>query len=151
MPITAKPEILPPSRGWRHKAASSVFDDQHLDMLSHLLDDFLRVPGTPIRFGLDGIVGFHSWHRRHSRRPGVNDHYFRGLGARRSQGDDRPHGDECGDRNRRRFGAGARQPVRYRLASQSAQLQAAGRVNHLSQRNTRRLAGCSSRWSVSLF
>jgi hypothetical protein len=58
MPITAKPEILPPRRGWREKAASGVFDDQHLDLLSHLLDDFLRVPGTPIRFGLDGIVGF---------------------------------------------------------------------------------------------
>ncbi len=27
-------------------------------MLSHLLDDFIRIPGTPIRFGLDGIVGF---------------------------------------------------------------------------------------------
>ena len=27
-------------------------------ILSHLLDDFIRIPGTPIRFGLDGIVGF---------------------------------------------------------------------------------------------
>ncbi len=27
-------------------------------MLSHLLDDFIRIPGTPIRFGLDGIIGF---------------------------------------------------------------------------------------------
>jgi hypothetical protein len=58
MAITATPEILPPRRGWRDKAATGVFDDEHLDMLSHLLDDFLRVPGTPIRFGLDGIVGF---------------------------------------------------------------------------------------------
>ena len=58
MAITARPEVLPPRRGWKEKAAGSVFDDEHLDMLSHLLDDFLRVPGTPIRFGLDGIVGF---------------------------------------------------------------------------------------------
>jgi hypothetical protein len=56
------PEIISPrSNGrssWRAKAAGSLFDDQHLDVLSHLLDDFLRIPGTPIRFGLDGIVGF---------------------------------------------------------------------------------------------
>jgi hypothetical protein len=58
MAITATPEILPPRSGWKQKAASNVFDDEHLDMLSHLLDDFLRIPGTPIRFGLDGIVGF---------------------------------------------------------------------------------------------
>ncbi len=54
MPITAKPEILTPRKGGR----STAFDDQHLDLLSHLLDDFIRIPGTPIRFGLDGIVGF---------------------------------------------------------------------------------------------
>ena len=35
-----------------------AFDDEHLDLLSHVLDDFIRIPGTPIRFGLDGIVGF---------------------------------------------------------------------------------------------
>jgi hypothetical protein len=35
-----------------------VFDDESLDLLSHLLDDCFRIPGTTIRFGLDGIVGF---------------------------------------------------------------------------------------------
>ena len=54
MAITAKPEILRPRTG----GTTKVFDDEHLDMLSHLLDDFIRIPGTPIRFGLDGIVGF---------------------------------------------------------------------------------------------
>src|ERR1700742_870006 len=63
MAITARPEVLPPPRpGWagrmRGKAGSNVFDNEHLDLLSHLLDDFIRIPGTPIRFGLDGIVGF---------------------------------------------------------------------------------------------
>ena len=38
--------------------ADGVFRDENLDVLSHLLDDFIRIPGTPIRFGLDGIVGF---------------------------------------------------------------------------------------------
>lgn len=33
------------------------FSDRNLDLLSHLLDDFLRIPGTQIRFGLDGIIG----------------------------------------------------------------------------------------------
>jgi hypothetical protein len=63
---TVRPEIIPPKRAgtqdsaqsWRGRAASSLFDDEHLDQLSHLLDDFIRIPGTPIRFGLDGIVGF---------------------------------------------------------------------------------------------
>ena len=54
MAITAKPEILPPPR----PGGTGVFSDRNLEALSHLLDDFLRVPGTPIRFGLDGIVGF---------------------------------------------------------------------------------------------
>jgi hypothetical protein len=45
-------------RARRRERGGNVFDDEHLDMLSHVLDDFLRVPGTPIRFGLDGIVGF---------------------------------------------------------------------------------------------
>ncbi len=54
MPITAKPEILTP----RSKRAGKAFDDHNLDLLSHLLDDFIHIPGTPIRFGLDGIVGF---------------------------------------------------------------------------------------------
>ena len=56
-PISAA-EVLSPNRSWREKAAAGPFSDEHLDALSHLLDDFLRIPGTPIRFGLDGIVGF---------------------------------------------------------------------------------------------
>jgi hypothetical protein len=62
MAITAQPEILRPSNpaaGRRGaKVLGKAFDDEHLDLLSHLLDDFIRIPGTPIRFGLDGIVGF---------------------------------------------------------------------------------------------
>jgi hypothetical protein len=54
MAITAKPEILRP----RSSKAGAAFSDENLDFLSHLLDDFIRIPGTPIRFGLDGIVGF---------------------------------------------------------------------------------------------
>ena len=54
MAITAKPEILTP----RSCKGGAAFSNEHLDTLSHLLDDFIRIPGTPIRFGLDGIVGF---------------------------------------------------------------------------------------------
>jgi hypothetical protein len=53
MAFTAKPEILSP----RLKRSSKAFDDENLDLLSHLLDDFIKIPGTSIRFGLDGIVG----------------------------------------------------------------------------------------------
>jgi Domain of unknown function (DUF4112) len=54
MPLTAKPEVLSP----RTRRGVNAFDDEHLDILSHLLDDWFRIPGTSIRFGLDGIVGF---------------------------------------------------------------------------------------------
>ena len=58
MAMTTQPEILPPRKGRGGKTLGSAFDDDNLDFLSHLLDDFIRIPGTPIRFGLDGIVGF---------------------------------------------------------------------------------------------
>jgi len=54
MPTAANPEILSP----RSRSGATAFDDEHLDILSHLLDDWFRIPGTAIRFGLDGIVGF---------------------------------------------------------------------------------------------
>ena len=58
MPIASQPEILPPRKVRGGKTLGSAFDDENLDLLSHLLDDFIRIPGTPIRLGLDGIVGF---------------------------------------------------------------------------------------------
>ncbi len=60
MPIPAKPEILPPERNTsrpRFNKASGLFADENLDMLAHLLDEWFRIPGTNIRFGLDGIIG----------------------------------------------------------------------------------------------
>ena len=57
MAITAKPEILRPPQP-RFRKGGVAFSNENLDTLSHLLDDFIRIPGTPIRFGLDGIVGF---------------------------------------------------------------------------------------------
>ncbi len=57
MAMTAKPEILSPRWKRARRDGSGVLRDENLDMLSHLLDDFIRIPGTSIRFGLDGIVG----------------------------------------------------------------------------------------------
>ncbi len=48
-----EPEVLRP----RVARGADLFSDRNLDLLSHLLDDFLRIPGTQIRFGLDGIIG----------------------------------------------------------------------------------------------
>lgn len=53
MEPTAKPEVLPP----RIKSGGRLFDDENLDLLAHILDDFLKIPGTSIRVGLDGIIG----------------------------------------------------------------------------------------------
>ena len=144
MAIAAKPEILSPRTTFRERGARNVFDDEHLDMLSHLLDDFLRVPGTPIRFGLDGIVGFI---------PGVGDilgglassiiivaAWVRGV----PPDHDRAHGDERGDRDCCGIRAGGRQSVRYCVAGQSPQLQAARRLDCKSARALGAQAGCSS-------
>jgi hypothetical protein len=50
-------EVIPPVRQ-RLGGAGGAFRDENLDFLSRLLDTWFRVPGTQIRFGLDGIVGF---------------------------------------------------------------------------------------------
>jgi hypothetical protein len=50
------PEFLPPGTTLRQRGAR-IFDDENLDLLSHVLDDWFRIPGTSIRFGIDGIVG----------------------------------------------------------------------------------------------
>jgi NAD/NADP transhydrogenase beta subunit len=49
------PEILPPNS--RIGAPDGLFRDENLDLLSRLLDSWFRIPGTSIRFGLDGIIG----------------------------------------------------------------------------------------------
>ena len=41
----------------RLRRAGKLFDNENLDLLAHLLDDAFRIPGTSLRFGLDGIVG----------------------------------------------------------------------------------------------
>jgi hypothetical protein len=52
------PQVLPPqATGLRARVAQGVFSNQNLDRLSHLLDDCFVIPGTQIRFGLDGIIG----------------------------------------------------------------------------------------------
>jgi len=59
-----EPEILRPGmepRGVvrpRLGGGGGVFRDENLDLLSRVLDTWFRVPGTNIRFGLDGIIGF---------------------------------------------------------------------------------------------
>ncbi|MBB6146417.1 hypothetical protein HNQ77_004389 [Silvibacterium bohemicum] len=64
MPHPANPEILPPkpasgSAPLRDRAAfgRNLFADENLDLLAHILDDWFRIPGTSIRFGIDGIIG----------------------------------------------------------------------------------------------
>ena len=58
------PEILRPGELPRDRmrerlgGGKGIFRDENLDILSRVLDTWFRVPGTSIRFGLDGIVGF---------------------------------------------------------------------------------------------
>ena len=61
---TRQPEILRPGAApsdavrQRMGGAGGAFRDENLDLLSRVLDTWFRVPGTNIRFGLDGIIGF---------------------------------------------------------------------------------------------
>ena len=60
MPQPPKPEVLPPTAASlrsRTGIGRSLFADENLDLLAHVLDDWFRIPGTSIRFGLDGIIG----------------------------------------------------------------------------------------------
>ena len=58
------PEILPPGTmpadhvHPRMGGAHGAFSDENLDLLSRVLDTWFQIPGTSIRFGLDGIIGF---------------------------------------------------------------------------------------------
>jgi len=60
----ANPEILPPAATTPcgsaltvRQRAERLFSDENLDFFAHLLDDWFRVPFTPIRVGLDGLIG----------------------------------------------------------------------------------------------
>jgi hypothetical protein len=51
-------QILPPvAPGWRESVGEGIFSNHNLDRLSHLLDDCFVVPGTQLRFGIDGLIG----------------------------------------------------------------------------------------------
>ena len=56
-----KPEILPPREeeclSSRTRVGRSLFADENLELLAHVLDDCFRIPGTSIHFGLDGVIG----------------------------------------------------------------------------------------------
>jgi hypothetical protein len=67
----AKPDILPPEntgtpdlsiasslvKPTLRQRAERLCSDENLDLFAHLLDDWFRVPFTPIRVGLDGLIG----------------------------------------------------------------------------------------------
>jgi hypothetical protein len=59
-----EPEILPPGTEPadtvkpRFGSAGGTFSDENLDLLSRMLDTWFQIPGTSIRFGIDGIIGF---------------------------------------------------------------------------------------------
>jgi hypothetical protein len=68
----AKPDILPPettptpapgiapalaSKPTLRQRAERLCSDENLDFFAHLLDDWFRLPFTPIRVGLDGLIG----------------------------------------------------------------------------------------------
>jgi Domain of unknown function (DUF4112) len=50
-------EFVPPAALERWNRGAWLFRDQTLHRLEILLDEAFRIPGTGIRFGLDGIIG----------------------------------------------------------------------------------------------
>ena len=68
MAAVPEPEIIPPqvsdsssgqgsARGLGIFNPETMLTDEHLDMLATILDDWIQIPGTNIRFGLEAIVG----------------------------------------------------------------------------------------------
>lgn len=56
-----EPEILSPYKpeplSSRTRVGRTLFTDENLDLLAHVLDDCFRIPGTQVRFGIDGLIG----------------------------------------------------------------------------------------------
>ena len=63
MPEPAQPELLPPENPASarpitlRQRAQHWFSDENIDFFAHLLDDWFRIPFTPFRIGLDGLIG----------------------------------------------------------------------------------------------
>jgi hypothetical protein len=59
MPEPSQPEILPPEGAdeTMRQRAQRWFSDERIDLFAHLLDDWFHIPFTPIRVGLDGLIG----------------------------------------------------------------------------------------------
>ncbi len=53
----SKQVLSPVPAGWRGRIGAELFTDERLESLAHLLDDCFVVPGTQIRFGIDGLIG----------------------------------------------------------------------------------------------
>ena len=51
-----EPEVLPPEDRSRNQRTSASLESR-FRWLALIMDDFLRVPGTKLRFGLDPIIG----------------------------------------------------------------------------------------------
>src|SRR5262245_32260204 len=50
-PRVSEPEIISP------RPRTKGLSDEQLDQLAGILDDFIKIPGLPIRLGLDAIIG----------------------------------------------------------------------------------------------
>ena len=87
-----------------------------------MLDDFIKIPGTSIRFGLDGIVGVRSGYRRPDRGHRLLHHHHRGMGSRSLLRNRHAHGGQCRDRSCRRIDSHSWRHVRHRVARQSPEL-----------------------------
>ena len=142
-------EVLPPGvvdsgrLKPRFRGAGGTFRDENLDLLSRVLDTWFRVPGTSIRFGLDGIIGFV---------PGIGDFlgglasciivlaaFFRGVPIVTIARMVANLGIEVG------IGAipFAGESVRHRLAREPSQLFSAGAQHSNKGDGTRGRIGCS--------
>jgi hypothetical protein len=97
---------------------------QRLEMIAKLLDIAFIVPGTKIRYGVDGIIGLI---------PVVGDiiaaalslWVVRGAGAGRALAPHRSHARQCRRAGRGRRGAGRRRRLRRAVPRQHAQRAAA--------------------------
>ena len=108
-----------------------IFRDETLQRIEILLDEAFRVPGTQIRFGLDGIIGLVPGLGDVLAGTAIADHSAGRVDSRRAIRDARADGGEPRHRRAGRNGSALRRHFRHLVEGEPPQLSAADR--HLGE------------------
>jgi hypothetical protein len=86
-------EVLPPEDRSRSQRTNASLESR-FRWLALIMDDFLRVPGTKLRFGLDPIIGLLPGNRRRNLRNSFGSSVSSRSAKRCSENSARAHGND---------------------------------------------------------